>query len=135
VPSDSELVPFGCQHSITAHSLVRLLPDAKQQLDTADCSSSPSGIMVDLWLDVCTCPHEVLVGWEGPEQEQRINEQHSSQGVGVVHLLARLDGCHVPVSILETKWAAAGSSTDTYPKQKMVRPVAKVLASASEDEL
>ena len=137
MPCSSELVPFGCQHSIAAHSLIALLPSPKQppQAKQADAPSLPpqqpgwrkaASTYAELVLDVCTCPGQVLVGWEGVEQEQQHSTQQDSvtQGPDIVYLLARLNGCHVPVTVLECRPQDAATSSQeegSFPMQKQVR--------------
>jgi len=146
-PSGSDLIPFGCQHSITALTPVALLGEiqeccategqqaskhtsGKQQgTNIADgvqcedvCASSrpvPVKAHVRLTLEVFTKPGQVLVGWVGSEQEQQVNAQ-SKQKIDTVHLLARSEGRHVPVTITGCQPSVATQSSTGYPQQKQV---------------
>eukprot|EP00200_Dunaliella_tertiolecta_P012283 CAMPEP_0202376294 /NCGR_PEP_ID=MMETSP1127-20130417/6812_1 /ASSEMBLY_ACC=CAM_ASM_000462 /TAXON_ID=3047 /ORGANISM="Dunaliella tertiolecta, Strain CCMP1320" /LENGTH=1185 /DNA_ID=CAMNT_0048974037 /DNA_START=327 /DNA_END=3881 /DNA_ORIENTATION=+ len=147
-PSGSDLVPFGCQHSVTTQSLVALLlvPDCsapeqsfsllpEQQGKQADeqvqqhqrCaphsqwkSAGTDTTYVDLALDVCTCPGQMVMGWTGEEQEQQVNS-NLGHGLNAVHLLARIEGVHVPVTVLGCEQAEEKESpAREYPKQKQV---------------
>eukprot|EP00967_Tisochrysis_lutea_P007031 scaffold8365_cov22-Tisochrysis_lutea.AAC.3 len=75
---------------------------------------------VELELEVCTSPGQVVVGWEGEKQEQQVNAQ---SGASVVQLLARMEGCHVPVAVMECKPATveACNPGSEFMKQKQVR--------------
>eukprot|EP00967_Tisochrysis_lutea_P080975 scaffold111482_cov19-Tisochrysis_lutea.AAC.2 len=66
------------------------------------------------------------MGWEGLEQEQYNDAKHGGRagGAGVVHVLARLEGAHVPVTILECKQhepERGGCGDASYARQKQVR--------------
>uniref|UniRef100_A0A7S3QV17 Uncharacterized protein n=1 Tax=Dunaliella tertiolecta TaxID=3047 RepID=A0A7S3QV17_DUNTE len=132
-PCGSELLPFGCQHSITAPSLVMLLPSTKsmelppplphEQQHRTQASqlshSKAAPASVELELEVCTSPGQVVVGWEGEKQEQQVNAQ---SGASVVQLLARMEGCHVPVAVMECKPATveACNPGSEFMKQKQM---------------
>jgi len=133
----SELVPFGCQHGISALDLVALLADTEHSLQPAAFPDASLELQklgqprqqqhlcmcAEVVLDVLTAPKEVLVGWEGPEQEQQLFAS-PGPGAGVVLLLARVRDEHVPVTILEcTPKGTEGVTcpTGTYPAQKQVR--------------
>lgn len=128
-PCSSELVPFACQHSIATHTSVALLPPAgntAEQPQQQDASPPAQigflkGVSVaEITLEVETQPGEILMGWSGAEQEEEEGPSSPGGSSGVVYVLARSEGGHLPVKIVDCLEAQVTRVEAGYAKQKQV---------------